>query len=153
MAVRVLDERGSQDERRGVSEGYLTGRAANQVKKISAAMAAAVIPFDEIVPGASVRFTCIDGKQYMSIRDIIMHMCGKDNHRAAEVWRNIPEINKNELAPDCNNFQFPGVGQSKQPVINFPGALKLSMFLPGTGSVLVAMLTKKSSSSCQPQCW
>jgi len=89
------------------------------------------MPIDEIVPGATVRFTIIDGKQYMSIRDVIMHVCGKDNHRAAQTWREIPERYKNELEAYCKTFQFSGRGQSEQPVITFPGAILLNMILPG----------------------
>jgi len=91
----------------------------------------AIMAIDEIVPGATVRFIFIDGKQYMSIRDLIMHVCGKDKNRASETWRNIPQNQKNELSAFCNTYHFPGAGQSKQPVITFPGAIKLTMFLPG----------------------
>ena len=35
----------------------------------------ATIPFDEIAPGATIRFAVIDGVQYLSIRDFIMHAC------------------------------------------------------------------------------
>jgi len=98
-----------------------------------------VIPFGEIAPGASVRFTYIDGDQYLSIRDIIMHLCDKDNNRAAQTWREMPCNHKNELAPYCKSFQFPGSGQSKQPVITFPGAIKLSMFLPGAKHSLITL--------------
>jgi len=97
----------------------------------SASLASDIIPFDEIVPGASVRIAYIDGKQYMSIRDLIMCMCDKDNNQAGEVWRNISQIKKNELQEFLLNFKFPGRGQSEQPVITFPGAIRLSMFLPG----------------------
>ena len=90
-----------------------------------------VIPFDDIVPDSYVRVTSIDGKQYLSIRDIIMHVCDKDNNRAAQVWREMPESQKKEVNSFVASFQFPGIGQSKQPVITFPGAIKLSMFLPG----------------------
>ena len=89
------------------------------------------IPFDDIVPGATVRFTIVDGKQYMSIRDIIMHMCGMENKRAAEVWDRLTLDQKKEVSAFCGNLQFPGPGQKTQPVITFPGALKLMMFLPG----------------------
>ena len=40
----------------------------------------ALIPFDEIVPGAKVRVAVINGKQYLSVRDLIMHLCNKDNN-------------------------------------------------------------------------
>lgn len=91
----------------------------------------AVIPFDDVIPGASVRFTFIDGVQYLSIRDIIMHMCDKDNNQSAELWRRMSDDKKAELVTHVKHFQFPGARQSAQPVITFPGAIKLSMFLPG----------------------
>ena len=94
-------------------------------------MAAALIPFDEIVPNAQVRFTLLDGKQYLSVRDFIMVYCGKNGNDAGEVWRNIPQDKKIEVQEFVLNFQFPGRGQSSQPVITFPGAIKLAMFLPG----------------------
>lgn len=86
---------------------------------------------DEIAPGAIIRFTIIDGVQYLSIRDFIMHMCDKDNNHAAEIWRRLNEDKKNELNSFCVTFKFPGRGQQDQPVITFPGAIKLAMFLPG----------------------
>ena len=90
-----------------------------------------VIPFDDIVPDAYVRFTFIDGKQYLSVRDIIMHVCDKDNKRASEVWERLDSTHKNEILTFCKTFQFPGRGQSEQHVITFPGAIKLAMVLPG----------------------
>ena len=89
------------------------------------------IPFDEIVNGASVRCTMIQDVQHLSIRDFIMHMCDKDCNHAAEIWRNLPDYYKTEVNDFILNFKFPGRGQSEQPVITFPGAIKLAMFLPG----------------------
>ena len=89
------------------------------------------IPLNEIAPGATIRFAVVDGVQYLSIRDFIMHMCDKDNNHAAEIWRRLPEDKKNELNAFCVNYKFPGRGQQEQPVITFPGAIKLAMFLPG----------------------
>ena len=91
----------------------------------------ATIPLDEIIPGATIRFAVIDGVQYLSIRDLIMHMCGKNPKRASEVWENISQEQKQEVSEKIGNFKFPGQGQSTQPVITFPGAIQLSMFLPG----------------------
>ena len=91
----------------------------------------AVIPFDEIVPGATVRFCVKDGVQYLSIRDMIMCVCGKNNDEAGLVWRRMSPERLSELRSFLSNFQFPGKGQSEQPVISFVGALKLVMFLPG----------------------
>lgn len=91
----------------------------------------ATLPFDEIVPGATVRFCVIDGVQYLSIRDMIMCVCGKDNKRAAEIWDRLSQDRKDEVSAFCGNFQFHGQGQLDQPVITFVGALKLIMFLPG----------------------
>jgi hypothetical protein len=89
----------------------------------------ATIPLDEIIPDATIRFTVIDGMQYLSTRDLIMHVCGKDNNDAGQIWRRFPENNKKELA--AVDFKFPGRGQSEQPVITFPAALKLIGILPG----------------------
>jgi hypothetical protein len=93
-----------------------------------------LIPFDEIVPGSTVRVTTINGMQYLSIRDIIMCVCEKDNNQAGEIWRKLPETRKEELQGRVLNHQFPGKGQSEQPVITFQGALKLIMFLPGNAA-------------------
>ena len=95
------------------------------------------IPFDDIVAGATVRFSEIDGVQYLSIRDVIMHVCGKDGNDAAEIWRSMSDEKVSEVKitsetfSNCSNFKFPGRGQQDQPVITFPGAIKLLMFLPG----------------------
>ena len=91
----------------------------------------AVIPFDEIVPGATVRFCVKDGVQYLSIRDMIMCVCGKDQHDAARTWREMNPERVSEVGQFLSQYQFPGKGQSEQPVISFVGALKLVMFLPG----------------------
>ena len=91
----------------------------------------AAMSLDEIVHGATVRFTVIDGIQYLSIRDMIIHMCGVNVDYAGQIWRRMSDDHKSELQPFCKFFQFPGRGQSEQPVITFPGAIKLSMFIPG----------------------
>ena len=90
-----------------------------------------LIPFDEIVPGASVRSMVIDDTQYLSIRDIIMHMCDRPNDHATKTWRDLKDDFKNEIKDLVKEYQFPGRGQSAQPVVTFPGAIRLSMFLPG----------------------
>ena len=105
------------------------------------------IPFDDIVAGATVRFAEIDGVQYLSIRDIIMHLCDKNLNDAGAVWRNLADQKKNELQQFLLNFKFPGRGQQDQPMITFPGALKLLMFLPGEKakthrSSMVTILTR-----------
>ena len=66
------------------------------------------MPFDDIVSGATVRYTHIDGIQYLSIRDLIMHICGKDNNQAGEVWRTLSESKKKEVQDFLLNFKFPG---------------------------------------------
>ena len=91
-----------------------------------------MISFEELVPGAaSVRYTIIDDKPHLSIRDLIMVICTKDGHDAAQIWRRLPESNRNELGAFCADFQFPGRGQSPQTVIQLQGALKVIMWLPG----------------------
>jgi hypothetical protein len=80
-----------------------------------------VIPFDDIVSGASARVTVIEDKQYLSVRDLIMFMCDKDNNQAGRVWRDMNVEHKEEVQPFLLNFKFLGQGQSVQPVITFPG--------------------------------
>ena len=89
------------------------------------------ILFDEISEGLTVRYTTVDGKLYMSVRDIVMCVCGKDNNQAGQVWRNLSIDVKNELRDFIDKFQFPGRGQSVQPVVALEGAIKLIMVLPG----------------------
>lgn len=87
--------------------------------------------FDELVPGATVRFTVIDGVQYMSVRDLIMALCRQNNKHASTTWANLADDKKSEVSKFLGNFRFPGPGQKDQPVITFPGAIKLMMWLPG----------------------
>ena len=66
---------------------------------------------------------------------------------ASQIWRNVSDFYKSEVQASISNFQFSGRGQSKQPVITFPGALKLIMFLPGEvakkhRSAMVTILTR-----------
>jgi hypothetical protein len=89
------------------------------------------LKFDELVPGASVRFTVMNGVQYLCIKDLIMVVCEKDSNDAGQIWRRLPDDKKIEVQSYCLNFKFPGRGQSEQPVITFPGAIKIMMWLPG----------------------
>ena len=52
------------------------------------------IPFDDIVLGAIVRFTEIDSKQYLSVRDLIMCLCGKNSNDANKTWSRLPQERK-----------------------------------------------------------
>ena len=91
------------------------------------------ISFNELVSGSEgVRYTNVDGVPYMSIRDIIMAVCGQNNDRAGETWRKLSDSYKNEVREFLRNHKFPGPGQKEQPVIRLQGALKLIMWLPGT---------------------
>ena len=67
----------------------------------------------------------------MSICNIIMVVCKKDNNMAGEIWRKTSDKQKEELQDSILNFQFPSQGQRVQPVITLEGALKLIMWLPG----------------------
>jgi len=91
------------------------------------------ISLDEIVPNACVRFTTVDGKCYLSVRDIIMVVCQKDNNQAGEVWRIIGANKQNPLAHlEIVMYQFPGRGQCKTPIVTLEGAIELIMNLPGS---------------------
>lgn len=89
------------------------------------------IPFDDIAQNSSVRVAVVDGVQYLSIRDIIMVMCSQNMDRAGKTWRNIPDSFKEEVRQFLTSFKFKGQGQQMQAVIQFQGALKLMMWLPG----------------------
>ena len=70
---------------------------------------ACVVPFSEVLDGATVRFTNIDGKHYLSVRDFIMVVCDKSNKRASETWiTTINQLQKQELAEFIKQFQFSG---------------------------------------------
>ena len=107
----------------------------------------AFIPFDEIVPGATARLAVIDGVQYLSARDVIMHFGGHSAKTANRVWERLSDSRKEEVATECRNFQFSGQGQTLQPVITFKGVLKLVMWIGGENakdyrSTMVKILQK-----------
>jgi len=87
--------------------------------------------FDELVPGAAVRFTVVDGAQYLSVRDFIMVVCSQNNKRASATWINLSEDKKNEVSQFLRNWKFSGPREKEQPVITFDGALTLMNWLPG----------------------
>jgi hypothetical protein len=60
-----------------------------------------------------------------------MVMSEKNRHYAAETWRKLSENFKTEVADFLRHYKFSGRGQQNQPVIQFQGALKLLMWLPG----------------------
>ena len=93
---------------------------------------AQLVPFAELTGGTeTVRLTVIEGKTYMSVRDIIMVVCRKSADLATKTWGNISEEHKAEVADCLRYHQFPGQGQREQPVITLEGAVKLIMWLPG----------------------
>ncbi len=56
-----------------------------------------IISFDDITSGATVRFTVINGVQYLSVRDLIMAGCNTNGNRAMEIWARLPEYVKSEV--------------------------------------------------------
>ena len=96
----------------------------------------ATIPFDDIVPGATVRFTVIQDMQYLSVRDVLMHICDLSSVRANEKWRLLSDEVKTEVVEFICSFQFPGKGNKFEPVITFKGALKLAMLVSGQKAAL-----------------
>ena len=107
----------------------------------------ATIPFDEIVPGASVRLAVIEKVQHLSVRDVIMHLNGKNRKTAWITWERLPPDAKEELATFCCQYQFPGHGQRPEAVITFQGALKLTMMIGGENakkyrSAMTSILTR-----------
>ena len=109
---------------------------SNQIRPNSYTMFMATIPFDEISSGASVRLAMLDDLQYLSARDVLMHICSTSNKQASQIWERLSEEKKKELAPHLRSFQFPGKGQSEQPVLDFKGVLKLVMLVSGDKAAL-----------------
>ena len=97
----------------------------------------ASIPFDEIVAGAIARLAVIEDVQYLSIRDVLMHVCELNPRRANEKWERLSDEVKNELGAFCAHYVFPGPGKSvPSPVITFKGVLKLIMLVSGQKAAL-----------------
>ena len=95
------------------------------------------IPFDEIVPGATARLALIDGVQYLSVRDVLMHVCDLTAKRANEKWERLSDEVKKELTAFCGQFKFSGPGNPAYvPVITFKGVLKLVMLVSGQKAAL-----------------
>lgn len=106
------------------------------------------IPFDEIVPGATARMTVIDDMQYLSIRDVFMHVGGYSSNTANKNWDRFNPEDKEELKTFCRQFRFPGPGNpTPTTVISFPGVLKLVMKIGGVNAkryrtAMVKILTR-----------
>ena len=70
---------------------------------------AQLIPFAELTGGTeTVRFTVIQEKTYMSIRDVIMVVCKKDKDMAGRVWRDLKNPYKEEVRHFCRTSNFQG---------------------------------------------
>lgn len=89
------------------------------------------ISFDQITSGAVVRYTLIDLVLFLSVRDVIMHVCGQSLKTANKTWERLPDQQRQELRGDIRDFKFEGQGQKNMPVITVDGAMKLMMILPG----------------------
>jgi hypothetical protein len=100
-------------------------------------MLQATIPFDEIVAGATARLAVIENVQYLSVRDVLMHISGLSAKRATEKWNLLSTEIKNELTEFLGQFRFPGPGNpTPVPVITFKGVLKLVMLVSGQKAAL-----------------
>ena len=110
-------------------------------------MLQATIPFDEIVAGATARLAVIENVQYLSSRDVLMHISGQNNKGASKIWERLSDVRKQELSTECRTWKFPGPGQVEQPVVSFKGVLKLVMWVGGENaknyrSAMVKILQK-----------
>ena len=98
-----------------------------------------LISLDKIVTGATVRLGVIDDTQYLSVRDLIRHLCNKDNKQACQIWDRLTLDQKEKLSPFLASFRFVGHRQREQPVITFRGAVQLITMLPGKHAQLYSM--------------
>ena len=82
-----------------------------------------------------MRVAVVNMVQYLSVRDIIMHVCVKNGHDAMQIFRRINDLEKREFRDSLIKFKFPGRGQSLHPVIKLPDSIKLVMMLPGRNAL------------------
>lgn len=90
-----------------------------------------LILFDEIAAGATARVAVLQHVRYLCAKDVIMFICGKNNKQASQIWSRLSPEQLEELSSHRRNFQFPGQGQSEQPVLDFKGILKMIMMIGG----------------------
>lgn len=67
-----------------------------------------MLNLDELVSGRSARIVTLDGKTYISAIDVISALTEKDANHSSEVFRNLDDIDKDELASHLRTHQFPG---------------------------------------------
>ena len=92
----------------------------------------------EVVGGGentTVRVTKADAHngRWLSARDVIAVVCGKDANASGLVWRRLQKTQMMaELTPHLSEFNFDsGRGSRTQPVLTLQGCFKLLMMLPG----------------------
>ena len=84
--------------------------------------------FDGIFQGRENEIRITSDKM-ISVFDFIKVVGGQVNPR--KTWERILNEHKEEVVLFCYTFKFPGQGQSKTPVINVQGMVKLLFLLPG----------------------
>lgn len=89
------------------------------------------IPCNEMRIGATVRIAIVNGVRYLSLRDLMMLLFVIENKEVSRKWNELSIEAKHDILPSCYMSQFPGRGQTKQPVITLPGALKVIMYFSG----------------------
>jgi hypothetical protein len=72
---------------------------------------------------------------YLSIRDVLMHVCDLTPKRANEKWDRLSNDIKNELTSFCGQFRFL-VLAIQRLVLTFKGVLRLIMLVSGEKAAL-----------------
>ena len=90
-----------------------------------------IISLNASALGSTIRIVTINNVHYMSIRDIIVAGCNQDGKQASTTWKHINCRKMVKFQSEIAFHQFPGVGQKRQGVITFSGAIQLLMILPG----------------------
>jgi hypothetical protein len=86
------------------------------------------LTFDGIFQGREHEIRITPDKM-ISVFDFIKVVGGQRNPK--QTWSNIQNSHKDEVVQFLDYFKFPGQGQSKTPVINVQGMVKLLFWLPG----------------------
>jgi hypothetical protein len=88
--------------------------------------------FTALIADVNIRSTVIDGKKYLSTRDIIMHVCETDEVGASAIWDEHYAFYHETLAPCVRRFYFlPEAASSVHAVIFENEVSEFIMQLPG----------------------
>lgn len=110
------------------------------------------IHFDWIADDALIRCFMYEGQGlFLSIRDLIVHLCKKPGGDALKMWHRIERGRKECFKDIVVYHQFPGMGQRDQPVICSNKACVLIYLLPVVNDSWIKMSLNKIRENTCPE--